>query len=126
MSPFAAPFAADGVDELLTCFVPRRSTRLAGTAEATTLVVRCSDDPLGWTLAIDEEGGVTTGPALADSTDATTGASTGAASGAATLRGRANDLYLALWNRGGANELRVDGDRGVLDRFLDSVHVRWS
>ncbi len=120
VSPFAAPFAADGVDELLTCFVPRRSTRLTGTAEGTTLVVRCTDDALAWTLVIDEEGGVTSGPALADPTDVAT------SSAGATLRGRAADLYLALWNRGGADELRVDGDRGVLDLFLDSVHVRWS
>ena len=41
VSPFTPAFAADGVDELLTCFVPRRSTECAAEAP-TTLVVRCT------------------------------------------------------------------------------------
>ena len=37
-APFAAPFAADGVDELLSCFVPRRSTGLRAETPATLAV----------------------------------------------------------------------------------------
>ena len=44
--PFRPAFAADGVDELLTCFVPRRSTTLRAEASA-TLVVHCTDDDAG-------------------------------------------------------------------------------
>ena len=36
------------------------------------------------------------------------------------------ELYLALWNRCGADRLTVDGDPAVLDRFLDGVQIRWS
>jgi uncharacterized protein (TIGR03083 family) len=108
---FAAPFAADGVDELLTCFVPRRSTRLR-TDEPTTFGVRCTDDPAAWVLDIGPEGVTAVNPNGRDV--------------ACTLSGRAADLYRALWNRGGTDALEVEGDRGVLDVFLDGVQVRWS
>ena len=123
VSPFAAPFAADGIDELLTCFVPRRSTRLHA-RQGMALTVRCSEDDRHWTLRIDEDGataGPTGDPAAVEEAEA--GAGPVAAS---TVRGRAADLYLALWNRGGAEHLTVDGDRSALELFLDSVHVRWS
>ena len=45
---------------------------------------------------------------------------------AVAVTGSATDLYRALWHRKSANALTVDGDRGVLDLFLDRVHVRWS
>jgi uncharacterized protein (TIGR03083 family) len=112
VSGFTAPFAADGVDELLTCFVPRRSTKLRADV-LTTFGVRCTDDPGAWVLDIGPEGvaavnGVTE------------------VNAACTLSGRAADLYLALWNRGGADALEVEGDRAVLDVFLEGVQVRWS
>jgi uncharacterized protein (TIGR03083 family) len=109
---FAPPFAADGVDELLTGFVPRRSTKLRADTP-TTFGVRCSDDPAAWVLDIGPEG--------------VTGVNGGAGGDAAcTLSGRAADLYRALWNRGGGDALAVEGDRAVLDVFLDGVQVRWS
>ena len=126
VSPFAAPFAADGIDELLTCFVPRRSTRLRA-HHAMALTVRCSDDDQHWTLRIDEDG-ATAGPAAgADGAEAETETEAGSRPVAAsTVVGRAADLYLALWNRGGAEHLTVEGDRSALELLLDSVHVRWS
>jgi uncharacterized protein (TIGR03083 family) len=111
VSGFTAPFAADGVDELLTCFVPRRSTKLHAD-DPTTFGVRCNDDPAAWVLDIGPSG-----------VTAVNGNNTGNA--ACTLSGRAADLYLALWNRGGADALRVEGDRAVLDLFLEGVQVRW-
>jgi hypothetical protein len=74
--------------------------------------VRCTDEDAGWVLLIDGDG-VTTSPAVDG--DA-----------ACTVRGRAADLYLALWNRRGPEALAVEGDPGVLGLFLDSVHVRWA
>jgi hypothetical protein len=52
--------------------------------------------------------------------------SLGTAPADCTVTGSAADLYRALWHRQSANALTVDGDRGVLDHFLDRVHVRWS
>jgi len=110
--PFAASFAADGVAELLECFVPRRSTKLRAETPA-SLAVGCTDVDAAWLLRIGADG-VTT---------EAVGASAGAD---CSVRGPARDLYLALWNRAGPETLGVDGERDVLGLFLDQVHVRWS
>lgn len=113
LSPFSPAFAADGVDELLVCFVPRRSTSLRAESPA-TLGVRCADvaDNGAWVLSIGPDG-VTTSAGVNDWTDC-------------TVRGRAADLYLALWNRAGVERLEIDGDRSVLELFGDAVQVRWA
>ncbi|HEY6474809.1 MAG TPA: maleylpyruvate isomerase family mycothiol-dependent enzyme [Acidimicrobiales bacterium] len=110
LSPFTPDFAADGVDELLTCFVPRRSTGLRA-EDVVTLGIRCVDDDAAWVLSIGPDGVTTT-------------AGVGAAD--CTVRGAAGDLYLALWNRGRGDRLSIEGDRSVLDAFGDVVQVRWS
>ena len=56
---FAAPFAADGIDELLRLFVPRRSTMLRADPP-TTLAVRCADVDASWLLHLDADGVHTT------------------------------------------------------------------
>jgi hypothetical protein len=43
-----------------------------------------------------------------------------------TVRGRASDLYLLLWNRGSTDSLAVDGDAALLDVWRQSVRVRWN
>jgi uncharacterized protein (TIGR03083 family) len=108
---FAPPFAADGVDELLACFVPRRSTTLR-TDEPTTFAVRCTDIPATWALDIGPEG-------------VTTVTGDGRGDAACILSGRAADLYPALWNRGGGDALEAAGDRAVLDLFLEGARVQW-
>ncbi len=110
VSPCTAAFAADGVDELLTCFVPRRSTGLRA-EHPVTLGIQCVDGGGAWVLSIGPDG-VTT--------------SAGAAEAACTVRGAACDLYLALWNRAGGERLRIEGDAGVLHAFGDAVRVRWA
>ncbi len=114
VTPFEAAFAADGVDELLTCFVPRRRTGLRA-EEPHTLAVACTDADSWWLLRIGEEGVTTSagGPGPAP------------AAGCA-VQAAACELYLALWNRTGADRLTVNGDPGVLDAFLDTVRIRWS
>lgn len=109
---FTPPFAADGVDELLTGFVPRRSTKLRAEAP-TTMAVRCRDVDAVWTLHLDEDG-VTTTHGAGDTT------------AACIVTGAASDLYLALWNRTGPGALVIEGDVSVLDLFLERVNVRWS
>jgi len=115
VTPFAAPFAADGVDELLSCFVTRRSSSLRSETPA-SLAVSCTDAEAAWLLRMDADRVTTdTGP------DA-------AALGVAdcSVRGAADDLYRALWNRAGPEALAVEGDRGVLGLFLEQVQVRWA
>ncbi len=117
LSPIAAPFAADGVDELLSCFVPRRSTALRSETPA-SLAVRCTDAEAdgAWLLRIESDGVRTDAAPDADAQ----------ARADCSVRGAAGDLYLALWNRTGAEALVVEGDRGVLGLFLDQVQVRWA
>lgn len=107
--PFEPAFAADGVDELLTCFVPRRSTSLRADASA-SLSVRCTDVDAAWVLRIGPDG-VTT----------TSGPASSAGGADCTASGAAADLYLALWNRIGPEHLVVEGDQGVLGQFLQAV-----
>ena len=89
----APAFAADGIDELLVLFVPRRSSKLRADPPA-TLAVRCTDVDASWQLRMDADGVTTTA--------GTGGGDTGAA---CTVSGTAHDLYLALWNRTGADDL---------------------
>jgi len=107
-------FAADGIDELLTLFVPRRSTKLHADPP-TTLAVHCTDIDASWLLRLTAHG-VTTTPAPGED-------QIGAA---CTVTGKAGDLYLALWNRAGADDLTIAGDRAVLGQFSDVVRIRWS
>ena len=115
LGPFGPAFAADGVDELLTCFVPRRSSRLAS---------RHSGQPLGAMHRHRRGAGCS-----ASGPKASRRHGPGSRAGAvptARCSGAAADLYLALWNRAGPEGLVVEGDADVLDLFLDTVHVRWS
>ncbi len=108
----APAFAADGIDELLVLFVPRRSSKLRADPPA-TLAVRCTDVEASWLLRMDGDGVTTT----AATGDARSGA-------ACTVSGTAHDLYLALWNRLGADELAVEGDGDVLGQFFEGVRIR--
>jgi uncharacterized protein (TIGR03083 family) len=114
LSPWTPVFAADGIDELLSLFVPRRSTALRADPPVTMAVV-CADVDASWLLRLDEHG-VTTTPSTGRDLD----------SAHCTVTGRAGDLYLALWNRAGADDLTVAGERAVLGRFSEGVRIRWS
>jgi uncharacterized protein (TIGR03083 family) len=114
LTPFDAAFAADGADELLSCFLPRPLSRLRADPP-TTLGVACSDTGDAWVLRIDSEGVTTTGEVGAAVSDA-----------ACSIRAAASDLYLALWSRQSADVLETGGDERVLALFLDKVHVRWA
>ncbi len=116
ITPFESAFAADGVDELLMCFAPRRRTGHASETP-TTLAVACTDadTDASWLLRIGPEG------------IAATPGEPGSDAGAdCAVRGAACELYLAMWNRGGPDRLHVTGDRRVLEQFLEGVRIRWS
>ncbi len=117
MTPTAVPsrFAADGIDELLTCFITRPGRGLR-TDRPASLAIGCVDASARWLMQ--------TGP---DGVETRTVDDSAAEAGAdCQVTGTANDLYLCLWNRGQTEHLSVEGDRGLLDLFLDQVHVRWS
>jgi uncharacterized protein (TIGR03083 family) len=111
VAAFPAPFAADGISELLECFVARGGRPRSETPRL--LRVRCSDAPGDWLVRIGPDGAETTAADGADCADC-------------VVTGAADDIYLALWSRRPASRLSVAGDRGVLDLFLDKVHIRWS
>ncbi len=113
-APFGPAFAADGVDELLVGFVPRRSKSLRA-ERPVSLSVHCTDVRWAWLLAIGPDG-VTTATA--------SDAAENAAGADCSVAGEAADLYLALWNRAGTEHVAVDGDEAVLNLFFDAVHVR--
>lgn len=110
-----ARFAADGVSELLTCFITRPLSNLRADP-ARRLRVRCTDTDGEWLVLIGPDRVVTTSHAP--------GESSGEAD--CEIAGPAQDLYLALWNRLPADVLTLGGDADVLGLFLDRVRVRWS
>ena len=109
---YDAPFAADGIDELLTCFITRKGGRLRANP-ARNLRVRCTDADGDWMVQIGPDDAVTTLPDGAGEADC-------------QVSGPATALYLTLWNRGPAGPITVDGDGTVLEVFRDRVQVRWA
>jgi uncharacterized protein (TIGR03083 family) len=114
LTAFDAYFAADGVDELLTCFLPRPRSRLRSDPP-TTLRVSCTDPDTSWLLHIGPDGVTTTPREKAKADD-----------GACEIRAKAADLYLILWSRLSPDVLEVSGDERVLRLFLEKVNIRWS
>lgn len=107
---FGSRFAADGIDELLSCFITRWGGRLRA-ERPRTLHVRADDAERDWSVSMGPDGVVTTsGPGVAD----------------CTVSGASSDLYLTLWNRRPPEGLVVSGDPELLSLFLDRVHVRWA
>jgi hypothetical protein len=117
---FEPAFAADGVDELLVGFVSRRAKAVRAEVP-TALSVQCSDADAAWVLRIGPDG--VTSASTSASASASASGSTGSDADC-SVRGAAADLYRALWNRAGPDELVVEGDAEVLRHFVDSVHVR--
>lgn len=99
--------ALDGVDELLTGFVPRRSGRLRSAAPLVA-VVEATDTGDAWTLSVSEEPVVTT-RSRSPSPDT-------------VVSGTAVQLYLGLWNRG--DELTCDSD--FLRLWRSTVKIDWA
>jgi uncharacterized protein (TIGR03083 family) len=116
---FAAGFAADGIDEFLTGFLPRRHTTLHLDRPATIHVAAIDapgDTPGSWLLTVGPDAPVVqrldTPPAHAD----------------CTLRSPAEAMYGAVWNRGpwlGGERLQVTGDATLFALLGESVQIRW-
>ena len=116
VASFSPAFAADGLDELLTGFVPR--VRIPVDSEqaqpSASIRVACADDAAQWLVTIGPER-VTT--VCAPNETITPGEPDG------TVRGRAEDLYLALWNRRDTGTLRIEGDPDVVASFRSLLRI---
>jgi uncharacterized protein (TIGR03083 family) len=113
-APVPATLAADGIDELLTCFVSGRNRRLRSRTDR-TLHVHAKDVDQHWLVRIGWD------TPTASRVDGTVPADD-------SVSGSAEDLYLALWNRTPWDTLTVTGgpaDR-LADRWASGVHVRWT
>lgn len=111
-----AELAADGIDELLAFFLTRPKIGLRADP-GRNLGVRASDTGEEWSVRI--------GPDRVEVLRGPGGVRTRAVGGSAdcALTGSAADLYLFLWNRAGAEGLRVDGDASMLDLWRTSARI---
>lgn len=107
-TPFTPAFAADGIDELLTGFLTRPRGRLTSDPPV-SLAVAATDAAASWTIRIEPDRRVTVAGVREDAD--------------CVLSGPAHDLYLLLWNRGGADGLTVRGDRGVLELWREKAGI---
>lgn len=108
-SGFDPVLASDGIDELLTCFAPRRTDFPLD--DTRTMVVHTTDTDERWHVTLGPDGiAAKRGDGPAD----------------LTVSGRAADLYLAVWNRGDDDAVQVVGDRDLLELWHSNLRVRWS
>jgi uncharacterized protein (TIGR03083 family) len=110
-----AAVAADGIDELLTGFITRRSSRLrSDDGEPGQVLIAPSDVEVAWTVTISADPPVTVRGALPDSDREPD----------CMLTGTAAELYLGLWNRG--DEIGGTGADELLGLWRERVRVSWS
>jgi len=102
--------AADGIDELLNGFFARARGSLVSDPPRALAVV-AADVDAAWTITIGAERR-TTAPGADPAADA-------------TVTGDAADLYLLLWNRGGRERIRIEGDASLLDLWQQKAKIRW-
>jgi uncharacterized protein (TIGR03083 family) len=109
-------FAADGLDELLTGFVPRLRTRKDDEEPPplSSLRVACTDEAAEWLVTVGPER-----PTVVRGSDQSE--HPGAAP--SSMRGRAEDLYLALWKRCDSSKLLMEGDADVLASFFELLQI---
>jgi uncharacterized protein (TIGR03083 family) len=106
VTPFDAPFAQDGIAELVLGFARRRSNAIARPG---TIGLDAADGP-SWLITL---GGERTEAVPSEDLLATD----------VVVRGLSSDLYLWLWNR--PSEAMVDGDEAVAGAW-SAVRVTWS
>jgi uncharacterized protein (TIGR03083 family) len=104
-------FAADGIDELLRGWMRGRPAD-AGEVEAPSLRIVGTDHDLDWVLSFPGPRDLTLTPGPRASSRP-----------ACTVRARAVDLYLLLWNRRSAEGLDVEGDAAVVGQWTAGHQV---
>ena len=118
VSPFPAPFAADGIDELIMGFWARGRARAD---RQCALLVQATDTGGEWLVDV--------GAGTAERRP--TAAAPAAAAADCVVTGPAAELYLLLWNRlphpgQGPDAMAVSGDPAALRLWQDLMKVRWS
>ncbi len=106
----SSELAADGIDELLTGFAPRKHTPLRSESPV-VLHIAPTDSVAAWRITISDQ------PVVAMRTGGEADCS---------ASGLSSDLYQTLWNRQGTEKLTIEGDPTVLELFRDNVKIRWS
>jgi len=104
-----AAVALDGIDELLTGFVPRRSSRLR-TDEPFRMTIAPTDPGVAWTVAVSAQP-----PVVTRSSDP---------HAQGVLTGTSVALYLGLWNRG--DDIAENGTVDALGHWREQVRISWS
>jgi uncharacterized protein (TIGR03083 family) len=106
---FAPEFAADGIDELLAAFSPRKDSFPVDSEKV--MQVSTGDTGDHWRVTLRPDG-----------------VSTAREEGSAdvTLNGSASDLYLVLWNRAPDSKVAVSGDSEILDLWHGNSRISWS
>lgn len=111
---YGGDLAADGVDEIITKFLPREVSKLH-LAKPASLSVHATDVGRNWLVVIGP--GVPVGVEITGDDVETTAD--------CVVSGPANDLYLLLWNRRDRVGLAVTGDTAPLDAWRDQLRVTW-
>jgi uncharacterized protein (TIGR03083 family) len=107
VEPFEAPFAQDGIAELLHGFARRKAN---ASGRRATIGLDAADGPC-WLITLGGE-----------RTDAVEQPDVGGTN--VLVRGLSSDLYLWLWNR--PSDAIVDGDAELAGLWKNTVRVRWS
>jgi len=109
ITEFHPAFAADGVDELLSCFItrPGRGPKIS---RPHSIHVHAADTGDDWHLEISSEAVHT---------------SRRGGSADCTIAAAAGELYMLLWNRRSDAGISVEGDRDLLAQWRDGVRIRW-
>ena len=107
---FDSDLALDGIDELLLGFWQRERCGLRSTIPY-AVHVRPDDAPVSWVVTTSEQPPRSRRLGAGERLEVDT-----------VLAGSPIDLYLALWNRGGA----VDDPAGVLARWSDEGRITWA
>lgn len=106
-----APLAADGLDELVTGFLPRRRSPLRS-PEPRSITIAPIDADAAWLLEVGQDPPMTTRHTADTLPEADV-----------TFRGTAAQLYLGLWNRG--EEVDTD-DPDTLALWRGTARITWS
>ena len=100
--------AVDGIDELVTGFVPRSRSRLRND-EPFRMVIAPTDVDVAWTVTVSDDPPVTVREAAPDAT--------------AVISGTAAGIYLGLWNRG--DDIAETGSEDALGLWRETVRISW-
>jgi uncharacterized protein (TIGR03083 family) len=109
-------FAADGVDELLLGFLARRGSRRYQRVRPGAVALEAIDAGTAWTVEVSDSG-IETKRSQSASDLRTSDL---------VVRGRAEDLYLLVWNRRTPAGLDLNGRADLLSDWRELFRVTWS